>query len=383
MARLSDVSLKRKRGYLKQAKRREAESAAKRQAVEHARFVVVKGGKKKEAAEELGLSVRTLSQWVRRFEEDGIRAVRRGRPPRRSSAPDRNRVIHALELFGPQTGLGTLKWFYPDMARGELEDLLRRYREHEVRGKEITVSELDWLRPGAVWSMDHTDPPEPVDGNCEAVLSVQDVSSGAQLLWEGQAGPRAELVKTSLERLFLKHGPALVLKSDNGSAFIAEELQVLCRKWGVILLWSPPRKPRYNGSCESGIRWMKVRTENLAMLSGRPRNWRSMDLERALALTNELPKQPLRGAKGRGEVFAGREPLSEEEQAAFLTSVQEEEALEREARGVPLSLKLSRSEQATIDRTAIRRALVAQGILNIRKRRVALTLKSIFRAKIS
>jgi len=77
------------------------------------------------------------------------------------------------------------------------------------------------------------------------------------------------------------------------------------------------------------------------------------------------------------------EPLSEEERAAFLTSVQEEEALEREARGVPLSLKLSRSEQATIDRTTIRRALVAQGILNIRKRRVALTLKSIFRAEIS
>ena len=119
------------------------------------------------------------------------------------------------------------------------------------------------------------------------------------------------------------------------------------------------------------------------MLLSRPRNGWSMDLERALALTNELPKQAARGAKGRSEVFAGREPLSEEEQAAFLTSVQEEEALEREARGVPLSLKLSRSEQATIDRTTIRRALVAQGILNIRKRRVALTLKSIFRAEIS
>jgi hypothetical protein len=269
------------------------------------------------------------------------------------------------------------------MARGELEDLLRRYREHVVRGEEITVSELDWPRPGAVWSMDHTEPPKAVDGNREAVLSVRDLSSGAQLLWEGQAGPREEPVKTSLESLFLEHGPPLVLKSDNGPAFIAAELQALCRKWGVILLWSPPRKPRYNGSCESGIRWMKERTENLAMLSGRPRNWRSMDLEHALALTNVLPKQPLRGAKARGEIFAGREPLSEEKRAAFLKSVKAEEALEREAQGVPPSAKLSRNEQATIDRTAIRRALVAHGILNIRTRRVALTLKSIFRAKIS
>ena len=66
---------------------------------------------------------------------------------------------------------------------------------------------------------------------------------------------------------------------------------------------------------------MKHRTENLAMLLGRPRNGRSMDLERALTLTNELPKQAARGAEGRSKVFAGHEPLSEEERALFLTCV--------------------------------------------------------------
>jgi hypothetical protein len=118
-------------------------------------------------------------------------------------------------------------------------------------------------------------------------------------------------------------------------------------------------------------------------LRGRRESWLAEDLEVAQSLTNSLPKDAGLGALPRGEVFRSRKPIPEEVRAAFRRTVKEEAALEREARGILKGEVLSRAKQAQIDRKAIRRALVAHGILNIRKRRVSLTLKSIFRAKIS
>jgi hypothetical protein len=42
-------------------------------------------------------------------------------------------------------------------------------------------------------------------------------------------------------------GPPLVLKSDNGSAFASQEVQLLLDRNSVIPLFSPPYWPRYNG----------------------------------------------------------------------------------------------------------------------------------------
>jgi transposase InsO family protein len=74
---------------------------------------------------------------------------------------------------------------------------------------------------------------------------------------------------------FEREGTPLVLKSDNGSAFIAAELRELCAKWGVELLWSPPRTPRYNGSVETGMRWLKECTEQVALRAGRHSQWKA------------------------------------------------------------------------------------------------------------
>jgi len=381
-ARSPDSAVESWRGYLRQAKLREAEQRARERAVEHMRLRVEEGATKREVAAALGLGVHTLGDWERHYLGGGIRAVRRGRRPMRSSPEDRNDVISVLDYLGPQTGVETLKWLRPGMARGEIRDILRRCREHYLReAGELEAEELEWLRLGAVWAMDHTEAPEPIEGELRAVLSVLDLASGAQLLWEGQVGPRGHLTAEMLRRLFLKHGAPLVLKADNGSAFISQEVIELLGQWGVILLWSPPRTPRYNGSCESGIRWMKSRTEQVARLLGRAGAWKEEDLEVAQKLQNVLPKRPRKGARPRGQVFEASEPIADGERAAFRKTVAEEEARERSARGLSPDCELKRSEQAEVDRETVRRALVAHGILNIRKRRVSLTLKSIFRAK--
>jgi transposase InsO family protein len=54
-----------------------------------------------------------------------------------------------------------------------------------------------------------------------------------------------------LKTLFAAYGVPLVIKFEDGSAFIAGETSDLLARHGVEKLLSPPGMPRYNGSCEA------------------------------------------------------------------------------------------------------------------------------------
>lgn len=372
-----------RRGYLGQRRRREVETAVRRQVVEHVRFRVIEGATKEEVAACLGLPPRTLRSWELKDRLESLVPCPRGRPLKRSSVDERNRLLGLIEEHGPMIGVEMLGSFCPDMARGEIRDILARWREHYLLEHELVYESLRWDLAGRVWAMDHTEPPEAVDGSARAILSVRDLSSGAQILWKEELGPRAAEVIRDLEGCFEREGAPLVLKCDNGSAFIALALGALCARWGVELLWSPPYTPRYNGSAESGIRWLKERTEHVAQTGGRPGHWTAEDLEVAKDRTNQLPRDARTDARPRGQVFQARSPISPEERATFRARLAEERAAERRARGIPAEAAIKRHTHAAITRQAMRRALVALGILTITERRVAPTLKSLRAAKIS
>lgn len=372
-----------RRGYLAQARRREVEARARKRVVEHVRFRVIEGAKKCEVAASLGLAPRTIRVWESQDSREGLLPRRRGRPLERSSVEARNRLLGLLVEHGPTIGVEMLGSLSPGMARGEIRDMLRRYREHYFFEHELVFESLDWKLAGRVWAMDHTEPPGPVDGTQRAILSVRELASGAQILWKEELGPRVVEVIRDLEGCFKEEGAPLVLKSDNGSAFIARELRTLCARWGVELLWSPPRTPRYNGAVESGIRWLKERTEHVALSGGHPGEWTAKDLEVARALTNQLPREARKHAAARGEVFGSRTPITEEERASFQARLAEERAAARGSRGIGDQVVLKPHKLAAITRQAMRRALVALGILTITERRVAPTLTRLRAAKIS
>src|SRR4051794_40312674 len=91
------------------------------------------------------------------------------------------------------------------------------------------------------------------------------------------AGPRSQLTTEDTEStekknerngaeivwLFHEHGAALVLKSDNGAAFISEPLRRFLDGSPARLLLSPPYTPEYNGSIEAGNGALK--TTNLEL----------------------------------------------------------------------------------------------------------------------
>jgi transposase InsO family protein len=260
----------------------------------------------------------------------------------------------------------TLQALVPELARREVEDLLRRYRRAWRRRRCLVQRRLLWTRPGAVWAIDYAEPPSPIEGSYGCLLAVRDLASGYQLLWLPVPDESAQTAVAALAALFREHGAPLVLKSDNGSAFIAGELAALLEGWRVWQLFSPPRTPRCNGSCEAGIGSMKTRTHHEAARQGRPAEWTCDDAEAARQQANQTARPW--GPRGPvpEERWHGRRPIEPSEQSAFAEAVDQGEQEARREQGYPPGAALGALAQVAVTRTALSRALVAHGLLQFR-----------------
>jgi transposase InsO family protein len=316
----------------------------------------------------LGISIRTLRHW-RRHCRDDLEPRPRGRPPVRSSQEVRGQVLKLLDAAGPSTALQTLRPLLPKVARAELARMLRRFRR--VRRLRYGWGEcrLTWHRVGAVWAMDFVLPTEAVEDRFPCVLSVCDLSSRFQLLWEPMEGETAEVVIAALRTLFQDYGPPLVLKSDNGSAFIAEVTAALLAEWDVVPLFSPVCQPHYNGTCERLNGTARVLTTEQASRAGHPHYWTREDLQWARLWHNEVRRPvPLKGCTP-GELWNPRVPLSAEERGIFLRVVEANRLAERALHGYAANDPLDHRTRAAIDRVAVRDALCAHGYLTITARK--------------
>ena len=132
-----------------------------------------------------------------------------------------------LHLMGPGLGVPTLQKLFPEATRRELEDLARRYRDvYRQRNRDWGCS-LRWIRPGAVWAMDFTEPPLPVDDQFGKILVVRDLASGNSLAALPTEEATGTVAADALRALFMAHGAPLVLKSDNGSHFVNDDVEAL------------------------------------------------------------------------------------------------------------------------------------------------------------
>jgi transposase len=331
--------------------------------VAYARWAARRGLSLPQAAARLGLAVRTLRRWWARWHRDRLRLRGRGRPAQRSDRHLRNRALALIGLLGPGVGVPTLQALCPELARREVADLLRRYRRVWRMRHRLLAHTLHWTRPGAVWALDFAEPPQPIEGSYARLLAVRDLASGYQLLWLPVSDESAATALAALEGLFRALGAPLVLKSDNGSAFLAEEFATLLARWEVWHLYSPPRTPRYNGSCEAGIGSMKTRTHHQAARQGRPAEWTCDDTEAARLQANQTARP--RGVRGPTpeETWLARQPIRPQERATFAASVQRREREARQEQGYLPEAALGQPAQAAVTRAALRRALVDQGLL--------------------
>jgi len=334
--------------------------------VEAARKLVAAGATWLHASACLEISDRTLRHW-RQQEASGGPLKLRGRPLLETTVAERNQVFRFLEdTTGPMIGVPTLRSLFTKMPRVVLGNMLVRYRrwwrnKHAVHGHRLT-----WHVAGAVWAMDYTKTKHPIDGSTQIIFTVRDLASHYHLCWVPVADEKAETVIPILHGLFELHAPPLVLKSDNGSAFIAEPSLELLDDWRVLPLFSPPRQPKYNGALERSNTTLKVYTHTSAVNDGHPFRWTSDDLAQAVFVANEFSRPW--GAKGETptERWHARAPLSEPDRLALLDMVEAERKTARKDLGFDVKFsegELSVSDHRAIDRMAIARSLQELGHL--------------------
>ncbi len=259
-------------------------------AVAFSRWARLRGVTPEAAATRLGLRPGTLQQWCRRWREDRLCVEGRGRRAARGDVHSRNLVIAVFHLLGSGVGVPTLRQFFPWIARRELEELVRRCRVVWRRRGRRLCHVLRWKRAGTVWAMGFAEPPTPVDGQYRMILAVRDLGSGRLLASLPAAEKSAVVVRDALTALIKEHGAPLVLKHDNESAFLSEEVDGLLSMWGIVRLPSPPATPSYNGACEAGIGGLKVRAHHESARNGRPGEWTCDDVEVARLQANETAR---------------------------------------------------------------------------------------------
>ncbi len=351
-----------------QRRQRTAEQLARRHAVVVERRLLEQGCSHLRAAGYLALSPRTLRDWRHGRAAAAVPFCPLGRPACAATTAQCNDVMCTLDELGPGIGLPTLRGHFPDLARAALADILRRYRALWRLLHRQTVHVLHWTRPGAVWAVDFHGPRPPVDGTDPDLLAVRDLASGWQLLWLPVGDATADTVVEQLSGLFVRHGAPLVLKSDNGS-FGAAAVQELLRRWRVRSLFSPPRRPSYNGAIEAGIGSLTSRTEQHARRRGYPGAWTRDDVEAARLEANACarPRGPL--GPSPDDLWAGRTRIDEGDRHRFrqrLAALQEEIGVQ----GGPSDCPLTEWQRRARDRHLVGRALVELGYLYYTRRRI-------------
>ena len=314
-------------------------------------------------ARALQLAPQTLSNWMNRSDKP----TPRGRPAAVLDPMVGAAVTELLELHGRSIGLPALKQLFVQLPR----TTLRRLRDDWRNEQQIDPCCLHWTTPGSVWATDFTQTPLPIDGLYPYVLLVRDLASGCMLAAVPCLEMTAQEVMGNLRRLFDQYDPPLVLKSDNGSPFVAHETRCFCQCNGVVNLLSPALTPTYNGSIEASGGALKTRAAFIAQQQSCA-TWSSDILEAARLSANALNRPFGSSGPTPDHRWSQRQPIGQEQRQALAALIQTKttnitQSMQRERLEKGIDVQLSAANRATVARTATRQALVELGYLQIRR----------------
>ncbi len=172
-----------------------------------------------------------------------------------------------------------------------------------------------------------------------------------------------------LRAAIASYGPPLVMKSDNGSQFRAEETKRLLAEYRVAPLFSPKRCPQYNGGVERANRQLASYQESSAQSHQRSAGPTREDAALAIQLANQLARTHGWRGPTTAELWAGRASLASIERDAFLAAVEQQRAVVHTQWNFAPDQVLIHDQTAAVDRRAVRDVLVAHDLLRIHPRR--------------
>lgn len=330
-------------------------------------------------AAELRLGASTLASWREGWGAGRLPPAHRGPWPTTATREQVLLLLALVALAGRRIGWRSVELFVPGLPRAEACRWLRRWRRDWQKAHEYGLMVLTWTRPGTVWAMDFTHAESPIEGRYHYLLNVRDLSSGRQLYSQPCHGETEAMASAAMKELIAAWGAPLVLKIDGGPGFKAGGFQRLLETYGVLALYSPPYTPRYNGACEAGHGGLKTRVRHLAAAAGRPGEWTCEDVERARCAGNDHGRPFGRSRPTPDEAWAHRGPPPTPEAWDDLRSAvaRHEQALRAASVSEP-----GRSRLALERRTAIARALLELGYLQINTRSIPPVIPPLFSPEI-
>jgi hypothetical protein len=252
----------------------------------------------------------------------------------------------------------------PDVPRVHLEDFRKRFRKVLAHRKRVSGWRLCWLRHGAVWAADFLHQEHTLEPDWNKLLVVRDVADAATHTLHPVAGEQTVPTCAELERLFVVHGAPLVLKVDNGPAFIAADLRALAERHGVVLLFSPARTPSYNALVETTMTSLRNILHEITCRASRPGVVSRLDLMAAYASLEMQRMAALTGEQQIGECSP-----SDDERARFQVAYQQ--ALAQACAEAQVALeqlaRLPHPRRSALERRATQRALRERGLLELQR----------------
>jgi hypothetical protein len=209
-------------------------------------------------AEELGITLASLTRWRQRQTNGSDASSSRGRPQVVPAAA-RARIRACYEAhfgqWGPQIlrewclreGIGN--WCAATISQ-LIVDLKRPDEPHRPQRRyEVTRSGVMWSEDGAGFRQ---------RGRKWELVVAQDEHARYKVNHRLVDGPAKEAdVVAYLEEAFLKYGAPLILKHDGGKIFHGQRMRTLLDRWEVLDLTGPSYWPAYNGKKERSIRDIK------------------------------------------------------------------------------------------------------------------------------
>jgi transposase InsO family protein len=218
----------------------------------------------------MGLSYATFRRWKRRLDCGQPAFLKPGPhkvvPLRLEDL--RAALYHLNHGHQRSRGIGRVCRQYRDqISRRDLQVLTRTMRRELSHQHQAELRHITWKIPGLVWSLDDAELARFARRKLH-LHQVQDLASRYKFTpWVGER-VLGETVADHLEQLFLRYGPPLVLKRDNGSNLNQQAVDTLLARYRVIPLNSPPHYPPYNGGIECAMREMKTPLHEKILASG-------------------------------------------------------------------------------------------------------------------
>ena len=220
--------------------------------------------------ESVGLSYASFQRWQHRLKQGQPALCKPG--PHKVAPLNLEELLVALRHLphGRQRsrGVGRLYQQHQDqISRRDLQVLTKAVRRELAHQHQVELRHITWRVPGLVWSLDDAELARFADHKLY-LHQVQDLASRYKFTpWVGEH-VWGEAVAVHLEQLFLRHGPPLVLKRDNGSNLNQQAVDEVLARYLVMPLNSPPHYPPYNGGMECAVRELKAPLREKILASG-------------------------------------------------------------------------------------------------------------------